>query len=137
MQAPLYKRPKDLMWYLGISAALIGIVVAVFVTGVNWNTFSKWLYTVVSTLFVFWYFVTDSRMLWKNRSFWILTFTLLILHGVTLTIVFEHVEKAKPVLFFCRNLVGIVHLCPIQEHTFSWPFHRLSNKEPWLEQRFQ
>jgi hypothetical protein len=99
MQVPLYKRPKDLMWYLGISAALIGVVVAVSVTGVNWNTFSKWLYSVVSILFVFWYFVTGSRKLWRNRSFWIFTFTLLILHGVALTIVFEHAEKVKPVLF--------------------------------------
>jgi hypothetical protein len=100
MQVPLYKRPKDLVWYLGISAALITVVVVVSVTGVNWNTFSKWLYIVVSILFVFWYLITGSRTLWRYRSFWIFTFTLLILHGVALTIVFENVEKVKPVLFF-------------------------------------
>lgn len=96
------------MWYFGISAALIGVVVAISVAGVSRNTLFQWLYTVVSILFVFWYFVTDSRTLWKSRSFWIFTFTLLMLHGFALTIVCEHVEKVKPVLFF----VGIwLELC--------------------------
>jgi len=107
-----HRRIRDLILYLLISAIIVGAVVRIAVSGVNWNRFFPLLCFAVFTPVLFGYFIAGSHSFFRRRSFWLLTTSLLAAHCIVFMLILSHVQKVIPIsiLFVCIEWLGFT-LC--------------------------
>jgi hypothetical protein len=85
------------------AVAAVGVGVA-YVQGPNvFDEIERWIGLVLTTFVVFWYFIGDSRRLWRVRSFWFLSGSLLFLHLAVFCIVLWYITDWRLVYFIPLN----------------------------------
>jgi hypothetical protein len=72
MKKATKQRLKDLVLYVAICTAIIGVVIAMFAKGMSWDFFTKRVGFGIFTAILFVYFIQGSRSLLRKKSFWFL-----------------------------------------------------------------
>jgi len=83
---------RDYVLYVLIAFAFLGIV---FVVEGNWghDAFIRWGGLAGSTSVLFGYFISESRVYFRERRFWILATVLLVLHMAGFIVMLTHIEE--------------------------------------------
>ena len=107
---------KEILSYIAVSALIIAIIFGMFAAGLSWDAFAKWVCLAIFTSVVFGYFVSDSRSLWRTKSFWAYTATCLFLHCAAWAAIVVRVEHWKAIWFTPMTL-EVVILVVVRELT--------------------
>ena len=112
------RRLRDLLLYIAVSASVIGLVFAMLAAGLTWDSFIKWFGLAFTTGSLFWYFIEDTRTLWKRRSFWSLIICFLVLHCAIWITLLIHVEHWK-FIWFAPILLEIAIFVYVRDWIFG------------------
>ena len=102
---PLYNRKKDLAAYVAIGSALIALLFISIHLGWNEAIFMNTLNVTVNTLILFGAFIAYSRLLWRRRSFWVLTSALIFGHLLLVWSILARYGSWKPAWWYELTLV--------------------------------
>ena len=103
---------RDLLAYVGISLAVIAIMIASFVAGLGWQSFVKWFGLTAATLVL-------SSIVWtgaeaelrNNRYFWRVNVGMLLVHCLAWVALLITVQEWK-FIWFAPMLVEIALFLP-------------------------
>jgi len=101
MKTELNKKPthrmRDYVLYLAMSFAVVAAIFAIGYSRVDLDKAKKWAFALFYTSFVFGFVIEQSRMLWKLRSFWLLTGLLLLLHCIALAMILATTQHMRAI----------------------------------------
>ena len=110
-------RLRDYVLYLAISFAVIGAVLFLGLSQDHSNKPMKWFFFLFYTGVVFGSVIEKNGVLWKRRSFWLLTGSLLLLHCTILALILAHTQHLKAVSW----IPGYIEIVVLM-HSIRWLF---------------
>jgi hypothetical protein len=115
---------KEILLYIAVSSLIIAAIFGMFAMGLSWDAFAKWIGLAIFTAIPFGYFVSDSRALWKTKTFWVFTVACLFVHCAAWTIILVRVQHWK-VIWFGPVIIELAILVFLRDRWFRGSHSKL------------
>jgi uncharacterized membrane protein YhaH (DUF805 family) len=109
------KRLRDFAFYIVISTTFIFVAVGgAILSGKSGPSFLKWIEFAGFTAVLFGYWIAENSTYLKQRSFWMLTLLVLLIHVVGGTLALVNLEWVKPTWFVIITVAELAILIQLR-----------------------
>jgi hypothetical protein len=123
---PTAKRLRDFALYLVISTTFIFVAIGgAILSGKSGPSFLKWVEFAGFTAVLFGYWIAENSTHLKQRSFWMLTLLVLLIHVVGGTFALINLEWVKPMWFVIITVAELAMLMQLR----TWFLRPLENRK--------